>query len=1309
MLAQVSRVDRRRFERQWHGLRQKQTDAAKGAPAANKDELVRRIRIAVDRRKQRLARRPRFIFPENLPISARAEEITAAIADHPVVIVAGDTGSGKTTQLPKCCLAAGRGIDGLIGCTQPRRIAAMTVAQRIADELGTPLGEQVGYQIRFRHRMAAEAYIKIMTDGILLMETQKDPWLNAYDTIIVDEAHERSLNIDFILGLLRRLVDRRPDLKLVITSATIDTEKFAAAFGDSPIIQVSGRMFPVDVQYAPPESEDESDTPADAAVAALDRLIRRYPGGGDILTFLPTEQGIREAADTLAGRRHPGITILPLFARLSAKDQSRIFSPARGRKIILATNIAETSLTIPNIQFVVDTGLARISQYLPRTRTTALPIAPISQASADQRMGRCGRVRNGICIRLFSEDDYDQRPRYTLPEILRANLAEVILRMIALKLGAVESFPFIDPPAPHHIRDGLALLTELGAIEPAHAKHPEDMPHRLTGIGRQMARLPVDPRLSRMLVASATTGCLPEMTVLAAVLSIQDPRERPAEKAGAADQAHATFADRMSDFLALLNIWRAFQGHLKSAKSTNAMRRWCRDHFISFRRMREWRDIHRQLSDMLTEQGLGSKDRQTATALAPIESALGDSRHAAIHQAILSGMLANIALQKEGNLYTAARGRQAMIFPGSGLFGKGGRWIVAAEMVETSRLFARTCATIDPRWLEPLGGDLCRHSFSNPHWSRSRGQVVAAEQVTLHGLPIVTNRQTPYGPIAPEESTDIFIRSALVAGDLRSPLPFMTHNRELIDAIQQMEDRIRRRDLLVDDETLVAFYKSHLSGVWDIRTLKRRVKQAGADAFLKLSESDLMQRWPNARELADFPDAVTTGDTELACDYRFDPGHAEDGVTVTIPIAQAARIRDDSVHQWIPGLYRERIAAMIRGLPKALRKRLVPVTDTVAVIVADMPRESIPLETALSRFVFNRFGVDIPATQWAAVSVPDHLKPRMALVDDAGHVVAASREPSTLKVDGGITASSHALSGLKAKWETGPLTDWTIPDLPESISDPDRPAEMAFPALSAESDGVWLRLFTDPDQARMHHRDGTIALLAARLSNDLRFFKKQLAVPKTTKTKFTALGLPADFAAPLAEVTLRHLFRLSIHSRSAFDAAIQEQAPRLIQTGHALQDQAMAVVDALSETMHALGVAATRHRSNAPFQTLVDQIHRHVRGLVPTNFLSLYTPDRWPHLSRYLKADAVRAQRATDDMNKDQAKAMRIQRYTDQLTQAIGDLGEHTSDAKRQALEDAHWLIEELRVSVFAQELGTAVKVSDKRLNKAFDEIKRMV
>ncbi|MFO7667022.1 MAG: ATP-dependent RNA helicase HrpA [Desulfobacterales bacterium] len=942
---------------------------------------------------------PGFGFDPVLPITAKKNEIIESISKNQIVIISGETGSGKTTQIPKFCLAAGRGIKGKIGCTQPRRIAAITVAARIAEELGEEIGKSVGYKIRFTDKTHKEAYIKIMTDGILLAEAHKDPFLSEYDTIIVDEAHERNLNIDFILGMLKTLLKKRKSLKLIITSATIDTEKFSKAFDNAPVIEVSGRTYPVEVKYFANNTDvEESDekTHVDLAVEAVDSILNESRSG-DILIFMPTEQDIREASEILEGRKYVSAEIIPIFARLPAAEQSRVFMRIPKRKIIIATNIAETSITIPGIKYVVDTGLARISHYTPRSRSTALPVVRISRSSADQRKGRCGRVENGICIRLYPREDYESRPLYTLPEILRSNLAEVILRMIALNLGDISAFPFIDGPPPRSINDGYEILLELGAIERGNG---DKSGFSLTKNGKLMASLPVDPRISRMLIEAGKRGCLEEMIVIAAALSCQDPRERSADKIDEANRAHRQFMDTQSDFIAILNIWNKFNEALKGAKIIAGIKKFCRANYLSFRRMKEWRDIYIQIKDILAENGLERRKPEKETAESVKYRPGGFSPlYAAIHKSILSGFLSNIAVKKEKNIFSATKEKSVMIFPGSGLFKNSGTWILAAEIVETSRLFARTVANIENLWIEEIGKKQCRYSYHDPHWERARGEVVALERVNLYGLPIISGRPVSYGKVNPEEASDIFIRSALVDGDVRVPFGFMEHNMNLKSEIIDLENRVRRRGIFAGDDAIFEFYRKKLHAIYDTRTLSRYIKSAGGDQFLLMKKEDFSRYLPDENEISLYPDNLSFGANSFECLYSFDPGKPDDGVTIRIPSEYTRTVPPEATEWLIPGLLKEKITALIKGLPKEYRKKLVPVSRTVDEIMEKMPKGRRSLKTALSGFIYKNFGVDIPAISWPEDRLPEHLKIRISVTDKNGKEICSGRDKSILIKD----------------------------------------------------------------------------------------------------------------------------------------------------------------------------------------------------------------------------------------------------------------------------------------------------------------------
>ncbi len=1340
LLAEAMSVDRYAVLRRLALLKRRR--AGRMTPKTYRQQLAaieRRLVASAARRRKRAANRPTVTDAHALPIADRKDDIIAAIALHAVVIVSGETGSGKTTQLPKYCLAAGRGIDGRIGCTQPRRIAATSVARRIAEEMGEPVGRSVGYKIRFQDRTGPDAIIKIMTDGILLAEVQQDRLLSEYDTLIVDEAHERSLNIDFVLGLLKTLLEKRRDLKLIITSATIDTEKFSRAFGDAPVIEVSGRLYPVDVGYYPDDplfataAEEPIDdmTPVETAVDAVRRLRRRGPYG-DILIFMPTEQDIRETCEILEGDGVPGERVMPLFARLSADEQARVFARTKGRKIIVATNVAETSLTIPGIRYVVDSGLARVSQYNPRTRTTALPVEPVSRSSADQRKGRCGRVENGFCIRLYSEEDYLSRPLFTPPEILRSNLADVILRMTALKLGDIAVFPFIDRPAAKSIRDGTEALKELGAVteNPAgekeetqkargggHGKKRREARGKaaggsnwrqglyLTKRGALMARLPIDPRLSRMLIEAGKQGCLADVTVIAAALSIQDPRERPADRAEEADRAQALFVDPASDFITLLNIWNRYQETWREQKTTGQMKRFCRAHFLSYRRVREWRDIHMQLNDILAENGLA---RTGAAEVGPV------GRYAAIHKAVLSGFLSNIAVRKEKNVFQAAKGREVMIFPGSAVFNRAGDWIVAAEMVETSRLFARMTATVDSAWLEELGGSLCRSTYLNPRWDARRGEVVASQQVSLFGLVIVTGRTVSFGPIDPETAAEVFIRGALVDGDVLRPPAFLLNNRKLIRRIKDMEDRIRRRDILVDDEEMVRFYRRRLQRVYDLRTLNRLIREKGGDGFLRMTPKDVMNG-PVESDLFDrYPDRIELGGRRYRCSYRFDPGHPDDGLTVTIPATAAASIPRGQADRLVPGLLQEKVETLLKRLPKQYRRRLVPIARTAEIIAGAIDAGNEALISALGKLIYHRFGVDIPGTAWSTEGLPDHLMMRIAITGPRGEVIRCSRDMEILRRGVSSDLPADDWEAARRRWEKTRITSWDFGDLPESI-------ELAvqgggdwvvFPGLAVEEGdsgcSINLRLFQRREAAEASHVKGVAALYRLHFSRDMKFLKKTLALSADRSQAARYFGGIRRVEKRLYDTVVSRLFELNIRTRWAFIDEAERLGAKIIPYGRDILGRLLPVIEAYSEARTRIHQLETANRANPVLAAFYGRLQTELMHLVPENFIELYDLHRLEHLPRYVQAVEIRARRAAVNIEKDQVKAADLAPFTAGLDRLIQSLSTTSSLDKRKAIEDFFWLIEEYKVSLFAQELRTAVPVSEKRLRERIAEIERM-
>ncbi len=1255
---------------------------------------------------------PKLIYPAELPIIEKKKEIVAAIRTNPVVVITGETGSGKTTQIPKMCIEAGQGLSGMIGCTQPRRIAAVTVAGRIAEEMEEELGRSVGYKIRFDDRTSPSAFIKLMTDGILLMEAQRDRLLKAYDTIIVDEAHERSLNIDFVLGILQNILPVRHDLRVVITSATIDAEKFSAAFANAPIIEVSGRVYPVLVRYAPigqnPDEEKEDVTYIDATIKTVEELIGKRDWG-DILVFMPTEQDIKETSEALRGRLGEDAIILPLFSRLSQVEQQLVFRRMAQRKIIVATNIAETSLTIPGIRYVVDTGLARISVYNPRSSTAALPVRSISRSSADQRKGRCGRVESGVCIRLYSEEDYSGRPLYTPPEILRSNLAGVILRMFSLDLGEIDSFPFIDKPAPKSVHEGLETLQELGAIEQS------DKNWRLTKTGTLMGKLPIDPRIARMIIEAKSEDCLREIIVIAAALSIQDPRERPSENEMEADRAHAVFKDPASDFITLLTIYNRIHPPEGEQKSQSQIRRFCRENFLSYRRIREWHDVQDQLCTILKEykfipDNAQKKREKKSTSRnnnpAPPQKS-GAHIYSAIHRCILSGFLSHIALKKEKNLYTATKGREVMIFPGSGLFKHAGNWIVAAEMVETSRLFARIVGNIERAWLEELGGNLCGHNYSAPHWEKKRGEVVASEQVTLFGLTIVPGRQVSYGRIDPVESSRIFIRSGLVEGEINVPLPFLLRNQTLIKKISGMEEKVRRRDLLVDEEDIALFYEKRLPGVFDIRTLQRIIRDRGDD-FLMMKEEDILAKEPDHDKVALYPDSVPLAGWSLDCVYHFAPGKPEDGVTVKIPILSIPSLPVDSLDWSIPGLLQEKIVAMLRSLPKEQRKKLMPLSKTTDIVLKEMPREG-RLTSVLRRFLYERFNVDIPHNIQLQENIEERLKIRFLVVDQKGRELAAGRNESLLKADFADDEGDAIFEKARRKLEKTGLTSWSFGEIPTTIlSEEKGSSEFVFyPALKAEGSTVSYRIFKTAREAQLVHPSGVKALFGFKFSKELHDLHKGLSPIGDLKLWAAAFGGVKTLQRVLYEKVLHDLFEIDIRTEKNFLLHAEKAHPTIMSRGQDVIKIATPIIKALYEVTERLRIQERANSSNRPFLAFLAGLRNELGRLVPPDFLIRYEEQRLNPIVRYLKTLAIRAERGAVHLEKAVARGIEIKEL-ENILQEMEKSVQSDSEEKKHSIEELRWMIEEYKVSIFAQELKTLYPVSRKRLCSKIDEIKRM-
>ncbi|MEA3547597.1 MAG: ATP-dependent RNA helicase HrpA [Thermodesulfobacteriota bacterium] len=1260
-------------------------------------------------------------YPESLPIVAEKELIIATLRAHQVVVIAGDTGSGKTTQLPKMCLEAGRGRKRLIGCTQPRRIAATSVAARVREELDAA-GDIVGHKIRFKDRTTQRTRIKFMTDGILLAEAQHDRLLRAYDTIIIDEAHERSLNIDFLLGMMKHILFKREDLKLIITSATIDTAKFAASFDQAPVIEVSGRAFPVEIRYADDDEEGgETDVDyIDRAVGAVLGL-RRDEGPGDMLVFMPTERDIRETVDILEKRirteeanlyhrSKAAPTVLPLFGRLSGPDQNRIFKRAKGQKIVVTTNVAETSITVPGIRYVVDTGLARISSYNVRARTTRLPVTRISRASCDQRAGRCGRIGPGICIRLYAEDDYLNRPQYTLPEVLRSNLAEVILRMIFLKLGDPADFPFVDPPSIRAIRDGYKLLDELGALTRKKS---------LSRHGHLMARLPLDPRISRMIIEARERNSLREVCVIAAALSVQDPRVRPLDQGKKADDAHQRFLDQSSDFLSFVLLWDLYEATFAKLKSQSKMRKFCKNHFLSFLRMREWRDIHEQIWSILTDVGKQAGKRRKFS-IPPFVSNRTAAGSDAVHQSILAGNLRHIGLKKKGNLYQGGLQRELSIFPGSGQFNRGGQWIMAAELVETSKLYGRCVAPIQVDWLEPLAGDLCHSSYSSPHWEKKRGQVVAYEKVTLFGLCIVAGRKVNYGRIDPDEARTIFIQTALVQGELGGRhYGFFDHNRKLVRDLEAMEDRVRRRDILVDDYALFSFYDERLGRIRDRASLAHLIKKKRGDDFLRMTREDIINQPPDSEQLDDFPETIRDRELIFSLSYSFSPGSEDDGVTALIPMDLLEHVRPEIFEWLVPGLLHEKVVFLLKGLPKSIRKQLIPVSRTAEELLADLTPYSGSLCSRLAKIIYDSFRLRVEPRHWPS-RLPDHLRMRFFL-QNGKKTVAVSRSLAEFSGMRPTAEPGKGLSLLKKKWERGGITTWDFTGLSERIAIKGKQGELtgyAYPGLVAEEGGsVAIHLFRDGDKRCRETRKGLLALYGFCFSRHLKQLKKDFFIPRSHWALYEGLAGHEEMNDDLYYFILLEIFGCRpglIPDEEEFKATIARlKKTGLHVEGKELFEQVILVLRERRNVLDFIGTIESRLRKKGK-SVFSEEDCRNFRGqveaLIGHGFLRQVTRARLAHLPRYLKAIQIRIERRLADPAKDTLKSARIQPFVKRLD-LEGVASRKTTELMGMTVEQRHHLeeyremLDEFRVSIFAPELKTAFPVSEKRLEKKWREM----
>ncbi|MEV5660467.1 ATP-dependent RNA helicase HrpA [Streptomyces flaveolus] len=1299
-LTELSLRDAHRLGRRLEGARKIRKPEARAAVLA---EIEAEVAKAEQRIGERRARVPVVSYPEQLPVSQKKDVIAEAIRDHQVVIVAGETGSGKTTQIPKICVELGRGVRGMIGHTQPRRIAARTVAERVADELDTPLGEAVGWKVRFTDQVNPDAtFIKLMTDGILLAEIQTDRELRAYDTIIIDEAHERSLNIDFLLGYLAQLLPKRPDLKVVITSATIDPERFSRHFGDAPIIEVSGRTYPVEVRYRPLLEEDGDDADRDQITAITDAVEELMgEGKGDILVFLSGEREIRDTADALEKKKYRFTEILPLYARLSHAEQHRVFQQHTGRRIVLATNVAETSLTVPGIKYVIDPGFARISRYSHRTKVQRLPIEPISQASANQRKGRCGRTSDGICIRLYSEDDFNARPEFTDAEILRTNLASVILQMTAAGLGDIEKFPFIDPPDHRNIRDGVQLLQELGALDP----EQKDVRKRLTDTGRKLAQLPVDPRLARMVLEADKNGCVREVMVIAAALSIQDPRERPSEKQAQADQQHARFKDETSDFLAFLNLWRYVREQQKE-RGSSSFRRMCKQEYLNFLRIREWQDIYTQLRTVAKQMGIQLNDADHA---AP------DDR---VHVSLLAGLLSHVGMKdvKEGakNEYLGARNAKFAIFPGSALFKKPPRFVMSAELVETSRLWARVNAKIEPEWVEPLAGHLLKRTYSEPHWEKDQAAVMAYEKVTLYGVPIVAQRKVNYGRIDPEVSRELFIRNALVEGDWRTHHKFFADNRRLLTEVEELEHRARRRDILVDDETLFDFYDQRVpehvvSGAhFDSWWKRKRHEQPD---FLDFEREMLINEKAGAVTKDDYPDSWRQGPLKFRVTYQFEPGADADGVTVHIPLQVLNQVTDEGFEWQIPGLREQVVTELIRSLPKPIRRNYVPAPNYAQAFLERAVPLQEPLTVTMARELKRMVGVPFDAEDFDWAKVPDHLKITFRIVDERRRKLAEDKDlealklrlkPKARKALSQAAAATAERSGGESLERAG-LTDWTIGTL-SRVFETRRAGQpvKAYPALVDDGDTVSVRLFdTEAEQAQAMWK-GTRRLILrnipvnpAKFASEKLTNQQKLALSANPHGSIQALfddcataaadRLIADFGGPAWDEE---------SYRKLYDKVRAEIVDTTVRTVGQVQ-QVLAAWQACERRLKAV-------RSPALLPNLQD-VRTQLDGLVKPGFVTEAGIGRLPDLMRYLVAADRRLQQMPANVQRDTTRMEKVHEMRDEYAWLLEQMPQGRP-VPRQVL-DVRWMIEELRVSYFAHALGTAYPISDKRIVKAIDAL----
>lgn len=1285
-LGKAMRWDRYRFRRRLHALKK---DDAAGQPI---DERVAQLAKELERsmllRKARQRGLPELRYDEELPITAKRQEIAEAIQTHQVVIVSGETGSGKSTQLPKICLELGRGIDGLIGHTQPRRIAARSVAARVAEELGTPLGQQVGYKIRFAEATSDQTYIKLMTDGMLLAESQGDPFLDRYDTIIIDEAHERSLNIDFLIGLLKRLLPKRRDLKVIITSATIDSARFAEHFatlaGPAPVIEVSGRTYPVEIRYRPVEPEEGTDEPdlEQSLLCAVDEVARL--GRGDILLFMPTERDIHEAAKVLREHPVPGdggrTEILPLYARLSIREQQRVFQPHAHRRIVIATNVAESSLTVPGIHYVIDTGTARVSRYSARTKTQRLPIEPVSQASANQRAGRCGRVAPGVCIRLYAEKDYQLRDEYTAPEIQRTNLASVILTTKAVRLGDIERFPFLDPPRADAIRDGYKTLFELGAL---------DDQRELTEIGRQLSRLPVDPRIGRMILAAHEERCLSEVLIIASALEIQDPRERPLDRQDEADAQHTRFADRESDFMGYLKLWD-FYHKLKKELSRNQLRKACRQNFLSYNRMREWADIHRELLELVQEAGLEALERH--------------DRYDPVHRAILTGLLSNLAYRKEAHEYSVAGGGKAHLWPGSGVFTTKPKWTMGAEVVETTRRYLRTCARVNPRWIEPAAQHLVKRYYTQIEWSRSNGSAMALEKVVLFGLTVISGRRVHYGPIDPLVARQLLIQHGLVEGDIEQAPEFLLHNQKLLKEVELLQAKLRRHDLVLGEWARFDFYDRRVpADVFDTTRLANWLRRAEhKDSQLMLmTPADLMREPVDTAE-DDYPEQITVQEMDLPLKYQFNPGAEDDGITLTVPLEALNQIDPTRVGWLVPGLMGQKIEALIRSLPKELRRLLVPAPDTAKKVLEQIRFGEGDMLESVAAVLSRIAGQVVPPHAFQEEKLPAILRMNVRVLDAEGQLLSQSRDVEELRRELGAEAARSVSALEDPQWTRDGLVTWDLDELPVEVEIRRGPLGMkAYPMLVDCRDAVSLRVADTPERATYQSYFGARRLyyFAGRRSLETQ---AQWMPNYDKMLLFTNRIRGLNLRVQLAELIADRAFMANQplpRSKTEFHEQLAAGQQRI---GWAVQE-VVGLVMPMFESFHqaelALEKADTPH-----WQHATADVRAQLHALVGPNFLSETSWDWLQQYPRYFRAVSHRLENLSSNRARDAE-------YSEELYYRWQAYERRREEHEALGVFDPElihyrWMLEEYRVSLFAQKLGTSLSVSPKRLERQWAKVR---